>query len=160
MVVLLLLLLLWLLLLFHYCYYYYHYYSKNIFSTFYFYSGNDESADGTAAGTAEVTAAEGTAAAGGAGRGDPLDEEQRHVYIAAMQLFPIKLNFSFIKNADVKVCEVCVHAAWGGGQCLSLLSILYLKIIVITQRLSGRRCYTTPRRPSYLLFKGRSSYAL
>ena len=82
------------------------------------------------------------------------------MYIAAMQLFPIKLNFSFIKNADVKVCEACVHAAWWGGQCLSLLSILYLKIIVTTQRLSGRRCYTTPRRSSYLLFKGRSSYAL
>lgn len=27
------------------------------------------------------------------------------MYIAAMQLFPIKLNFSFIKNADVKVCS-------------------------------------------------------
>lgn len=27
------------------------------------------------------------------------------MYIAAMQLFPIKLNFSFIKNADVKVCD-------------------------------------------------------
>ncbi|CAN0408041.1 unnamed protein product, partial [Ascophyllum nodosum] len=40
--------------------------------------------------------------AGGAGRGDPLDEERRYVYIAAMHLFPIKLNFSFIKNADVK----------------------------------------------------------
>ena len=36
------------------------------------------------------------------GAGDLLDEEL-HVYIAAMQLFPIKLNFSFIKNADVKV---------------------------------------------------------
>lgn len=31
-------------------------------------------------------------------------KEELHVYIAAMQLFPIKLNFSFIKNADVKVC--------------------------------------------------------
>lgn len=39
--------------------------------------------------------------AGGAG-GDLLEQEA-HVYIAAMQLFPIKLNFSFIKNADVKV---------------------------------------------------------
>lgn len=38
---------------------------------------------------------------GGGGRG-MLDEEL-HVYIAAVQLFPMKLNFSFIKNADVKV---------------------------------------------------------
>lgn len=42
-------------------------------------------------------------AEGATNSGDPLDEEQQHVYIAAMQLFPIKLNFSFIKNADVKV---------------------------------------------------------
>ena len=42
-------------------------------------------------------------AEGATSSGDPLDEEQQHVYIAAMQLFPIKLNFSFIKNADVKV---------------------------------------------------------
>lgn len=40
---------------------------------------------------------------GGAGRGAFLLDEELHVYIAAMQLFPIKLNFSFIKNADVKV---------------------------------------------------------
>ncbi|CAN0391663.1 unnamed protein product, partial [Hapterophycus canaliculatus] len=39
--------------------------------------------------------------AGGGGGGYFLDEEL-HVYIAALQLFPIKLNFSFIKNADVK----------------------------------------------------------
>lgn len=36
------------------------------------------------------------------GRRDMLDEEL-HVYAALVQLFPIKLNFSFIKNADVKV---------------------------------------------------------
>lgn len=42
-------------------------------------------------------------AEGAVSSGDPLDEEQQHLYIAAMQLFPIKLNFSFIKNADVKV---------------------------------------------------------
>lgn len=35
-------------------------------------------------------------------------KEESHVYIAAMQLFPIKLNFSFIKNADVKVWHVFV----------------------------------------------------
>ncbi|CAN0139777.1 unnamed protein product, partial [Laminaria digitata] len=34
--------------------------------------------------------------------GGGLLKEELHVYIAAMQLFPIKLNFSFIKNADVK----------------------------------------------------------
>lgn len=49
--------------------------------------------------------ADSSGGAGGSGKGgggDLLDEEL-HVYIAAMQLFPIKLNFSFIKNADVKV---------------------------------------------------------
>lgn len=54
--------------------------------------------------------------AGGAG-GDLLEEEP-HVYIAAMQLFPIKLNFSFIKNADVKVWSTAnfshlMHHTWG-----------------------------------------------
>ena len=38
-------------------------------------------------------------------------KEELHVYIAAMQLFPIKLNFSFIKNADVKVRAVFCHFA-------------------------------------------------
>lgn len=45
---------------------------------------------------------DGSGGVGVGGGGDLLDEEL-HVYIAAMQLFPIKLNFSFIKNADVKV---------------------------------------------------------
>lgn len=53
---------------------------------------------------------------GGAGRvgggGDLLDEEL-HVYIAAMQLFPIKLNFSFIKNADVKVQWILYYYCQG-----------------------------------------------
>lgn len=43
------------------------------------------------------------AGGGGIGGGGNLLDEELHVYIAAMQLFPIKLNFSFIKNADVKV---------------------------------------------------------
>lgn len=43
------------------------------------------------------------AGGGGTGGGGDLLDEELHVYIAAMQLFPIKLNFSFIKNADVKV---------------------------------------------------------
>lgn len=56
-----------------------------------------------AAGSRAGIGGDGTGAAGeGGGGGDSLDEEL-HVYIAAMQLFPIKLNFGFIKNADVKV---------------------------------------------------------
>lgn len=46
----------------------------------------------------------GGARGGTVGAGGDLLDEEPHVYIAAMQLFPIKLNFSFIKNADVKVC--------------------------------------------------------
>lgn len=48
-------------------------------------------------------AGRGRSGGGGGMRGSDLLEEELHVYIAAMQLFPIKLNFSFIKNADVKV---------------------------------------------------------
>lgn len=48
-----------------------------------------------------IDRASGGTANGVGGRG-VLDDEL-HLYIAAMHLFPIKLNFSFIKNADVKV---------------------------------------------------------
>lgn len=54
------------------------------------------------AGRARRRSVDGPGGGGVGGGGDLLDEEL-HVYIAAMQLFPIKLNFSFIKNADVKV---------------------------------------------------------
>lgn len=49
-------------------------------------------------------------------------DEELHVYIAAMQLFPIKLNFSFIKNADVKVRRT-PSLLW---TCTSLMSLLSL----------------------------------
>lgn len=39
----------------------------------------------------------------GVGSRGVFEDDELHLYIAAMQLFPIKLNLSFIKNADVKV---------------------------------------------------------
>lgn len=39
----------------------------------------------------------------GVGSRGVFEDDGLHLYIAAMQLFPIKLNLSFIKNADMKV---------------------------------------------------------
>lgn len=66
---------------------------------------NRQSGEKEVVGVAERTKRGSGGTMNGVGAGGVLLDEEPHVYIAAMQLFPIKLNFSFIKNADVKVCS-------------------------------------------------------